>query len=142
MWFSLTRARARRRARALYRAGGRDRADPRRVERGVTFFDTAQVYGPFGVQRLRTDHIDLLYQHRVDPDLPIEEVAGTLTELIAEGKVKHFGLAAADPPGGCGAARGDATVGALALVAQAEILPTLEELDIGFVPLSPLARDC
>jgi aryl-alcohol dehydrogenase-like predicted oxidoreductase len=166
----------------------------RAVERGVTFFDTAQVYGPltneelvgqaleplrdqvaiatkFGfdlsgagrggldsrpetirssvdgsLQRLRTDCIDLLYQHRVDPDVPIEDVAGAVKELIAQGKVKHFGLSEAGAQT-IRRAHGVQPVAAL----QSEyslwwrepeeaILPTLEELGIGFVPFSPLGK--
>ena len=164
------------------------------VEEGVTFFDTAQVYGPFtnedlvgealepvrdqvviatkfgfaletgaptgldsrpetirssverSLERLRTDTIDLLYQHRVDPDVPIEEVAGTVKELIAEGKVKHFGLSEA---GVQNIRRAHAVQPVTALQSEyslwwrepeAEILPTLEELDIGFVPFSPLGK--
>jgi aryl-alcohol dehydrogenase-like predicted oxidoreductase len=165
------------------------------VERGVTFFDTAEAYGPlenekllgeafegirgdvviatkFGfdidpetgerrgglnsrpehirattdacLRRLRTDYIDLLYQHRVDPEVPIEEVAGTLKELIAEGKVRHFGLSEA----GVQTIRRAHAVQPVAAVQseyslwyrgpEAEIIPTLEELGIGFVPFSPL----
>jgi len=164
------------------------------VEEGVTFFDTAQVYGPFtneelvgealepvrdqvviatkfgfaletgapagldsrpetirssverSLERLRTDTIDLLYQHRVDPDVPIEEVAGTVKELIAEGKVKHFGLSEA---GVQNIRRAHAVQPVTALQSEyslwwrepeAEILPTLEELGIGFVPFSPLGK--
>ena len=166
------------------------------VERGVTFFDTAQVYGPFhneelvgealeavrdqvviatkfgfdlqgaagrasgtdsrpetirssvegSLQRLRTDRIDLLYQHRVDPDVPIEDVAGTVKELIAEGKVRHFGLSEA---GVRTIRRAHAVQPVTALQSEyslwwrepeQEILPTLEELGIGFVPFSPLGR--
>jgi aryl-alcohol dehydrogenase-like predicted oxidoreductase len=164
------------------------------VERGVTFFDTAQVYGPFtnedlvgealepvreqvviatkfgfnledsqrggldsspemikrsvegSLKRLRTDVIDLLYQHRVDPNVPIEEVAGTVKELIEEGKVKHFGLSEAS-------ARTIRLAHAVQPVAalqseyslwwrepEDEILATLEELGIGFVPFSPLGK--
>jgi aryl-alcohol dehydrogenase-like predicted oxidoreductase len=167
------------------------------VERGVTFFDTAEVYGPlaneellgealapyrdkiviatkFGfeldpagsarwvglnsrpehikkvadaaLKRLRTDRIDLFYQHRVDPDVPIEEVAGAVKELIREGKVKHFGLSEA----GAKTIRKAHTVQPVAAVQseysiwwrepEKEILPTLEELGIGFVPYSPLGR--
>ncbi|MFK4110945.1 aldo/keto reductase [Streptomyces sp. NPDC002176] len=165
------------------------------VERGVTFFDTAEAYGPlenerllgeafegmrddvviatkFGLdidvetgeqvgglnsrpehirtateamlKRLRTDHIDLLFQHRVDPDVPIEEVAGTVKELIAEGKVGHFGLSEA----GVGTIRRAHAVQPVTALQseyslwyrgpEAEIIPTLEELGIGFVPFSPL----
>ena len=164
------------------------------VDRGVTFFDTAQVYGPFtneevvgeglapvrdevviatkfgfdfvdgqakglnsrpdsirrttedSLRRLRTDRIDLLYQHRVDPDVPIEDVAGTVKELIAEGKVRHFGLSEA---GVETLRRAHAVQPVTALQSEyslwwrepeEEILPTLEELGIGFVPFSPLGR--
>jgi aryl-alcohol dehydrogenase-like predicted oxidoreductase len=165
------------------------------VERGVTFFDTAEGYGPlenekllgrafegirdqvviatkFGfdidvesgerlggtnsrpdhiravtdamLKRLRTDYIDLLYQHRVDPQVPIEDVAGTVKDLIAEGKVRHFGLSEA---GAQTIRRAHAVQPVTALQSEyslwyrgpeAEILPTLEELGIGFVPFSPL----
>jgi aryl-alcohol dehydrogenase-like predicted oxidoreductase len=164
------------------------------VERGVTFFDTAQVYGPFdneeivgealepvrdrvviatkfgfelstatstgtdskpetirssvenSLRRLRTDRIDLLYQHRVDPHVPIEDVAGTVKELIEQGKVKHFGLSEAGIQT-IRRAHGVQPVTAL----QSEyslwwrepeeaILLTLEELEIGFVPFSPLGK--
>jgi aryl-alcohol dehydrogenase-like predicted oxidoreductase len=162
------------------------------VERGVTFFDTAQVYGPltnedlvgealepvrdevviatkFGwnleqpgtlnsspayirktveasLERLRTDHIDLLYQHRVDPDVPIEDVAGTVMELIAEGKVRHFGLSEA---GVRNIRHAHAVQPVTALQSEYSlwwrepeeaILPALEELGIGFVPFSPLGK--
>jgi aryl-alcohol dehydrogenase-like predicted oxidoreductase len=164
------------------------------VERGVTFFDTAQVYGPFANEelvgealeplrervviatkfgfdlesgkptgldsrpetirgsvdrslgRLRTDTIDLLYQHRVDPQVPIEDVAGTVKELIAEGKVRHFGLSEA---GVQTIRRAHAVQPVTALQSEYslwwrepedEILPTLEELGIGFVPFSPLGK--
>ncbi|NCG55106.1 aldo/keto reductase [Serratia fonticola] len=165
------------------------------VERGVTFFDTAEVYGPylneevvgealkplrdrvviatkFGVtfgddnkqqilnsrpehirqavegslRRLKTDVIDLLYQHRVDPDVPIEDVAGTVKDLIAEGKVKHFGLSEA---GVQTIRRAHAIQPVTALQSEysmwwrqpeQEILPVLEELGIGFVPFSPLGK--
>jgi len=164
------------------------------VERGVTFFDTAQVYGPFtnedvvgealapfrnevviatkfgfhfvdgkpqglnsrpgyiretteeSLRRLRTDRIDLLYQHRVDPEVPIEEVAGMVKELIAEGKVKHFGLSEA---GVRNIRRAHAVQPVTALQSEYslwwrepedEILPTLEELGIGLVPFSPLGK--
>jgi aryl-alcohol dehydrogenase-like predicted oxidoreductase len=163
------------------------------VERGVTFFDTAQVYGPFtneelvgealepvrdrvviatkfgfdlesgrggldsspetsrrsveaSLKRLRTDSIDLLYQHRVDPNVPIEDVAGTVKELIAEGKVKHFGLSEA---GAQTIRRAHAVQPVTALQSEYSlwwrepedaILPTLEELGIGFVPFSPLGK--
>jgi aryl-alcohol dehydrogenase-like predicted oxidoreductase len=167
------------------------------VERGVTFFDTAEVYGPFtnedvvgealepfrdrvsiatkfgfdidpatgvngggvnsrpeqirsavegSLRRLRTDRIDLLYQHRVDPNVPIEDVAGTVKELIAAGKVKHFGLSEA---GVRTIRRAHAVQPVTALQSEyslwwrepeAEILPVLEELGIGFVPFSPLGK--
>jgi aryl-alcohol dehydrogenase-like predicted oxidoreductase len=164
------------------------------VERGVTFFDTAQIYGPFineevvgealapfrnevmiatkfgfkyvegkpqglnsrpeyirkttedSLCRLRTDCIDLYYQHRVDPDVPIEDVAGTVKELIAEGKVKYFGLSEA---GVKTIRRAHAVQPVSALQSEyslwwrepeAEIIPTLEELEIGFVPFSPLGK--
>lgn len=165
------------------------------VERGVTFFDTAQVYGPFvneevvgealapfrgkvviatkfgfefdadgkqrglssrpeyirqmtegSLKRLRVDAIDLYYQHRVDPNVPIEDVAGAVRELIAEGKVKHFGLSEA---GVRTIRRAHAVQPVTALQSEyslwwrepeAEILPTLEELGIGFVPFSPLGK--
>ena len=165
------------------------------VERGVTFFDTAQVYGPFtneelvgsalapvrdqvviatkfgfqfdaegkqsglnsrpehiretvegSLQRLGVDSIDLLYQHRVDPDVPIEEVAGEVMDLIAEGKARHFGLSEA----GVQTIRRAHAVQPVTAVQseyslwwrapEAELLPTLEELGIGFVPFSPLGR--
>jgi aryl-alcohol dehydrogenase-like predicted oxidoreductase len=167
------------------------------VERGVTFFDTAEVYGPFNneelvgealaplrdqvviatkfgfapdpnggarwsgldsrpehiravaeasLKRLKTDVIDLFYQHRVDPKVPIEDVAGTLKELIREGKVKHFGLSEADA-GTIRRAHAVQPVTALqseyslwTREPEAEILPLLEELGIGFVPFSPLGR--
>ena len=163
------------------------------VERGVTFFDTAQVYGPFtneelvgealepvrdqvviatkfgfdlesgqggldsrpetikrsvedSLKRLRTDTIDLLYQHRVDPNVPIEDVAGTVKELIEQGKVKHFGLSEA---GVQTIRRAHAVQPVTALQSEYSlwwrepeeaILPTLEELGIGFVPFSPLGK--
>lgn len=96
------------------------------------------------LKRLRTDHIDLFYQHRVDPDVPIEDVAGAVKQLIAEGKVRHFGMSEA----GVQTIRRAHTVQPLAAVQseyslfwrgpEAELLPTLEELGIGFVPFSPL----
>ena len=164
------------------------------VDRGVTFFDTAQVYGPFAneelvgealepvrdhvmiatkfgwelstgkpngvdsrpetirsstedsLRRLRTDRIDLLYQHRVDPNVPIEDVAGTVKELIDEGKVKHFGLSEA---GVQTIRRAHAVQPVAALQSEYSlwwrepedaIIPTLEELGIGFVPFSPLGK--
>jgi aryl-alcohol dehydrogenase-like predicted oxidoreductase len=165
-------------------------------ERGVTFFDTAQVYGPYtneevvgealepmrdrvviatkfgfnfdeqgkqlpglnsrpesirrtvegSLKRLRVQTIDLLYQHRVDPEVPIEDVAGTVKELIAEGKVKHFGLSEA---GVKNIRRAHAVQPVTALQSEYSlfwrepeeaILPTLEELGIGFVPFSPLGK--
>jgi len=138
-------------------------------ERGVTFFDTAEVYGPFVNEELvgealepmreevviatkfgfadgRTDHIDLFYQHRVDPNVPIEDVAGAVKDLIAAGKVKHFGLSEA---GVQTIRRAHAVQPVTALQSEyslwwrepeREILPTLEELGIGFVPFSPLGR--
>jgi aryl-alcohol dehydrogenase-like predicted oxidoreductase len=165
------------------------------VERGVTFFDTAEGYGPFtneelvgealapvreriviatkfgfkfgpkgeqigldsrpehikqvaeaSMKRLRTDVIDLFYQHRVDPNVPVEEVAGAVKELIEEGKVKHFGLSEA---GVQTIRRAHAVQQVTALQSEyslwwrkpeEEVLPTLEELGIGFVPFSPLGR--
>jgi aryl-alcohol dehydrogenase-like predicted oxidoreductase len=162
-------------------------------ERGVTFFDTAEAYGPFtneellgealepfrkqvviatkfgfeggkpeaglnsrperirqvadaSLKRLRTDVIDLFYQHRVDPNVPIEDVAGTVKQLIQEGKVKHFGLSEA---GAQTIRRAHAVQPVTALQSEyslwwrepeQEILPTLEELGIGFVPFSPLGK--
>jgi aryl-alcohol dehydrogenase-like predicted oxidoreductase len=171
------------------------------VERGVTFFDTAEVYGPFtneelvgealapfrgqvviatkfgfdldpkldprgmkgrpglnsrpehikqaaegSLKRLKVEAIDLFYQHRVDPDVPIEDVAGAVKELIREGKVKHFGLSEA---GARTIRRAHAIQPVTALQSEyslwtrgpeAEVLPTLEELGIGFVPFSPLGK--
>lgn len=164
------------------------------VEHGVTFFDTAEVYGPFtneelvgealapfrdqvviatkfgfkiengkqagldsrpehirevadaSLKRLKTDRIDLLYQHRVDPDVPIEDVAGAVKDLIHQGKVKHFGLSEA---GVKTIRRAHAVQPVAALQSEyslwwrepeAEVLPTLEELGIGFVPFSPLGK--
>ena len=165
------------------------------VERGVTLFDTAEVYGPYvneelvgealrpvrdqvviatkfgfafdedgrqtglssrpeavrravdgSLRRLGVDAIDLLYQHRVDPQTPIEDVAGTVSELVAAGKVKHFGLSEA---GVATIRRAHAVQPVAALQSEyslfwrepeAEILPALEELGIGFVPFSPLGR--
>lgn len=164
-------------------------------ERGVTFFDTAELYGPYlneevvgealqpfrdsvviatkfgftfgtdnkqqilnsrpehirkvvegSLKRLKTDVIDLLYQHRVDPDVPIEDVAGTVKDLIAEGKVKHFGLSEA---GVQTIRRAHAVQPVTALQSEysmwwrepeREVLPLLEELGIGFVPFSPLGK--
>jgi aryl-alcohol dehydrogenase-like predicted oxidoreductase len=164
------------------------------VEQGVTFFDTAEVYGPFtneellgealapvrnqvviatkfgfdcdsgkqgpvnsepsrinrvveaSLKRLRVETIDLLYQHRVDPNVPIEDVAGTVKELIQAGKVKHFGLSEA---GAQTIRRAHKVQPVTALQSEyslwwrepeKEILPTLEELGIGFVPFSPLGK--
>jgi aryl-alcohol dehydrogenase-like predicted oxidoreductase len=168
------------------------------VERGVTFFDTAEVYGPFtneellgealspfrrqvviatkfgfdlsgsdnrpgvaglnsrpehikqavegSLKRLKVDVIDLLYQHRVDPDVPIEDVAGAVKELIQEGKVKHFGLSEA---GVQTIRRANAVQPVTALQSEyslwtrtpeKEVIPTLEELGIGLVPYSPLGK--
>jgi len=165
------------------------------VDQGVTFFDTAEVYGPYlneevvgqaltpvrdkvviatkfgftfgddnkqqilnsrpehirravegSLKRLKTDVIDLLYQHRVDPDVPIEDVAGTIKTLIAEGKVKHFGLSEA----GVQTIRRAHAVQPVTAVQseyslwwrapEQDVLPTLEELGIGFVPFSPLGK--
>jgi aryl-alcohol dehydrogenase-like predicted oxidoreductase len=162
-------------------------------EQGVTFFDTAEAYGPFkneellgealapfrnevviatkfgftggnamagvdsrpehirevaeaSLKRLKTDRIDLLYQHRVDTEVPIEDVAGTVKELISEGKVKHFGMSEA---GVKNIRRAHAVQPVAALQSEyslwwrepeQEILPTLEELGIGFVPFSPLGK--
>src|SRR5271156_2731615 len=166
------------------------------VERGVTFFDTAEVYGPFtneelvgealapfreqvviatkfgfkldpntnkqagldsrpehikqvaeaSLKRLRTDVIDLFYQHRVDPNVPIEEVAGAVKDLIAEGKVKHFGLSEASAQ----TIRRAHAVQPVAAVQseyslwardpEPKVLPTCKELGIGFVPFSPLGK--
>jgi aryl-alcohol dehydrogenase-like predicted oxidoreductase len=166
------------------------------VERGVTFFDTAEAYGPFtserllgealapfrgkvviatkfgfdldpetgaerglnsrprhikevaeaSLKRLKTDVIDLFYQHRVDPNVPIEDVAGAVKELIREGKVRHFGLSEA---GAQTIRRAHAVQPVTALQSEyslwwrepeTKVLPTLEELGIGFVPFSPLGR--
>ena len=142
------------------------------VDRGVTLFDTAEVYGPFTneallgdfdhgldsrpqrireaidacLTRLRTDRIDLFYQHRVDPKVPIEDVAGAVKDLIAQGKVKHFGLSEAGAPI---IRRAHAVQPVAALQSEysmwwrepeKEIFPVLEELGIGFVPFAPLGR--
>jgi aryl-alcohol dehydrogenase-like predicted oxidoreductase len=166
------------------------------VDRGITFFDTAEIYGPFtneelvgealapvrdqvviatkfafkidpatgkqvgldsrpehikevaeaSLKRLKTDVIDLFYQHRVDPNVPIEEVAGAVKELIKEGKVKHFGLSEA---GVKTIRRAHAVLPVTALQSEyslwwrepeKEVIPTLEELGIGFVPFSPLGK--
>ncbi len=164
------------------------------VDRGVTFFDTAEAYGPFtneelvgealapvrdrvviatkfgfklgdgkqtgvdsrpshirdvaeaSLRRLRTDAIDLFYQHRVDPDVPIEDVAGTVKDLVREGKVRHFGLSEA----GVSTIRRAHGVHPVAALQseyslwwrepEREVLPALEEMGIGFVPFSPLGR--
>ena len=168
------------------------------VEKGITFFDTAEVYGPFtneelvgealgpmreqvviatkfgfnidpdgtqhqqpplnsrpehikevaeaSLRRLKTDYIDLFYQHRVDPNVPIEDVAGAVKDLIEEGKVRHFGLSEA----GVEVIRRARAVQRLTALQseyslwwrepEAEILPVLEELGIGFVPFSPLGK--
>src|SRR5205814_5931201 len=98
------------------------------------------------LKRLKTDTIDLLYQHRVDPNVPIEDVAGAVKELIAEGKVRHFGLSEA---GVQNIRRAHAVQPVAALQSEYSlwwrepekaILPTLEELEIGFVPFSPLGK--
>lgn len=164
------------------------------LDEGVTFFDTAEVYGPYvneelvgealepirdqvtiatkfgwriengasvgldsrpeqirrvaeaSLKRLRTDVIDLFYQHRVDPDVPIEDVAGAVGELIAEGKVRHFGLS---EPSAATIRRAHAVTPVTAVQSEyslwtrdpeAEVLPTLAELGIGFVPFSPLGK--
>jgi len=165
------------------------------VERGITFFDTAEIYGPFkneelvgealapvrervviatkfgfkfgpkgeqigldsqpahikevadaSLKRLRTDVIDLFYQHRVDPEVPIEDVAGAVKELIQQGKVKHFGLS---EPGVQTIRRAHAVQPVAAVQneyslwwrkPEEEVMPALEELSIGFVPFSPLGR--
>jgi aryl-alcohol dehydrogenase-like predicted oxidoreductase len=164
------------------------------VDRGITFFDTAEVYGPYtnedvvgealepvrdqvaiatkfgfnieqgkmaglnsrpsqiravadaSLKRLRTNRIDLFYQHRVDPDVPIEDVAGAVKDLIGEGKVRHFGLSEA---GAHTIRRAHAVQQVAALQSEyslwwrepeREILPTLDELGIGFVPFSPLGK--
>ncbi|WP_100074686.1 aldo/keto reductase [Chryseobacterium camelliae] len=163
------------------------------VERGITFFDTAEAYGPYtneeivgeglqpyrkdvviatkfgckdarpasgldsrpetiravmeaSLKRLKTDYIDLLYQHRVDPNVPIEDVAGTVKDLIQEGKVKYFGLSEA---GAQTIRRAHSVQPVTALQSEyslfwrepeQEIIPTLQELGIGFVPFSPLGK--
>ena len=161
-------------------------------ERGITFFDTAEVYGPYkneevvgealqpirdqvviatkfgfdiagggapssrpeliraavegSLKRLRTDYIDLLYQHRIDRNVPIEDVAGTVKELIAEGKVGHFGMSEA---GVANIRKANAVLPVTALQSEYslmwrepedQIIPTLQELGIGFVPFSPLGK--
>lgn len=163
------------------------------VERGITFFDTAEAYGPYtneeivgealqpyrkdvviatkfgckdarpavgldsrpatiravteaSLKRLKTDYIDLLYQHRVDPNVPIEDVAGTVKDLVQEGKVKYFGLSEASVTT---IRRAHSILPVTALQSEYslfwrepenEIIPTLEELGIGFVPFSPLGK--
>src|SRR5438046_9692540 len=164
------------------------------VDQGVTFFDTAEVYGPFtneelvgealapfrgqvviatkfgfdcdsgkqggvtsqperikrvveaSLKRLKVQTIDLLYQHRVDPNVPIEDVAGTVKELVLQGKVKHFGMSEA---GAQPIRQAHSVLPVAALQSEyslwwrepeAEVLPTLEELGIGFVPYSPLGK--
>jgi aryl-alcohol dehydrogenase-like predicted oxidoreductase len=123
--------------------------DPK-VERGLAGLDSRPEHikqvAEASLKRLRTDVIDLFYQHRVDPDVPIEEVAGAVKELIQEGKVKHFGLSEA---GVRTIRRAHAVQPVTALQSEyslwwrepeAEIIPTLEELGIGFVPFSPLGK--
>ncbi len=185
---------------AFYTGAGTDEAESirtihRAIDLGVSFFDTAEMYGPYenekllgkalgsrrdevvvatkfgtlrhrtdgsygldgsrenvrlavegSLQRLGTDHIDLYYQHRMDPDTPIEETAGALGELIDEGKILHYGLSEAAP---ATIRRAHAVRPVTALQTEyslwtrdpeAEILPTLRELGIGFVPYSPLGR--
>ena len=122
----------------------------RAYDSGVTFFDTAEVYGPRAVEgslrRLRTDHIDLLYQHRVDPKVPMEDVAGTVKDLIREGKVLHFGLSEASA---ASIRRAHAVQPVSAVQSEysllwrepeTKIFPTLRELGIGLVPYCPLGR--
>jgi aryl-alcohol dehydrogenase-like predicted oxidoreductase len=126
----------------------------RQLGRNGLTVSVAEAYGPFvnetvvgeALERLRTDRIDLLYQHRVDPQVPMEEVAGTVKELIAEGKVKHFGLSEA----GVDSIRRAHTVQPVTALQseyslwwrepENEVLPLLEELGIGFVPFSPLGK--
>ena len=167
------------------------------VEMGVTFFDTAEVYGPFtneklvgealepfkydvtiatkfgfmanpddngawtkldsrpehirevadaSIKRLKVDALDLFYQHRVDPEVPIEEVAGTVKDLIAEGKVRHFGLSEASAQtirrahAVCPVAAVQSEYSLWWRKPEEEVIPTLEELGIGFVPYSPLGK--
>jgi aryl-alcohol dehydrogenase-like predicted oxidoreductase len=181
--------------RSACRQAGDDPTSSSAVEGGITFFDTAEAYGPFtneelvgealapfrrqvviatkfgfklgptgeqmgldsrpehikqvaegSLKRLKVDAIDLFYQHRVDPDVPIEDVAGAVKDLIQEGKVKHFGLSEA---GVQTIRRAHAVQPVTALQSEyslwwrrpeAEVLPTLEELGIGFVPYSPLGK--
>ncbi len=128
----------------------------RSIELGCTFLDTAEVYGPYineellgralGPKRLRTDHIDLLYQHRVDRNVPMELVAGTVGELVREGKVRFFGLSEA----GVGNIRKAHAVHPVSAVQseyslwernlEKDVIPALAELNIGLVPFSPLGR--
>src|SRR4051812_3873847 len=184
---------------AFYTGAGSDDAESirtirRALELGITFFDTAEMYGPYineellgralgadrdsvvvatkfgtldhttnerrldgsaanvrlsvegSLSRLGTDHIDLYYQHRMDPGTPIEETVGTLAELIAEGKIRHYGLSEAAPDT---IRRAHAVHPVTALQTEyslwsrepeAELLPLLRELGIGFVPYSPLGR--
>jgi aryl-alcohol dehydrogenase-like predicted oxidoreductase len=114
------------------------------VERGVTFFDSAEVYGPFINEELVGEALDLFYQHRVDQSVPIEDVAGTVKDLIKEGKVKHFGLSEA---GAETIRRAHAVQPVTAVQSEyslwwrepeVAVPPTLQELGIGFVPFSPL----
>ncbi len=127
------------------------------VDRGITFFDTAEVYGPYtneeikevadaSLKRLKSNVIDLFYQHRVDPNVPIEDVAGAVKDLIQRGKVKHFGLSEA---GVQTIRRAHKVQPVTALQSEyslwwrepeKEVIPTLEELGIGFVPFSPLGK--
>ncbi|SEA75409.1 aldo/keto reductase [Leifsonia sp. 21MFCrub1.1] len=186
---------------AFYTGAGSDEAGSirtihRAMELGVTFFDTAEIYGPYtneellakafadgrrdrvviatkfgtikhrqndergmdgsaenvrlsvegSLRRLQTDHIDLYYQHRMDPDTPIEETVGALKELIEEGKIRHYGLSEASP---ATIRRANAVHPVTAIQTEyslwtrdpeAEVLPTVRELGIGFVPYSPLGR--
>ena len=185
---------------AFYTGAGTDDAESirtihRAIDLGVTFFDTAEIYGPYineellgralgdrrdevvvatkfgtilhrgdgiarldgsaenvrlsvegSLKRLGTDHIDLYYQHRMDPGIPIEETVGALAELVAEGKIRHYGLSEAAPDT---IRRAHAVHPVTALQTEyslwsrdpeAEILPLLRELGIGFVPYSPLGR--
>ncbi|MET3567736.1 aryl-alcohol dehydrogenase-like predicted oxidoreductase [Leifsonia sp. 563] len=186
---------------AFYTGAGADeegsiRTIHRAMDLGVTFFDTAEIYGPYtneellakafadgrrdrvviatkfgtikhrendergmdgsaenvrlsvegSLRRLQTDHIDLYYQHRMDPDTPIEETVGALKELIEEGKIRHYGLSEAAP---ATIRRANAVHPVTAIQTEyslwtrdpeAEVLPTVRELGIGFVPYSPLGR--
>src|SRR5918998_1401681 len=118
----------------------------RALDLGVTFLDTADMYGPFTNERLVVDHIDLYYQHRVDTKVPIEETVGAMAELVAAGKVRFLGLSEAAP---ATIRRAHATHPISALQTEYslwsrdpedEILPTVRELGIGFVAYSPLGR--